>query len=171
MPPPLFTIGYEGTAMADFLATLTAAGVDHLIDVRDAPVSRRQGFSKNALAEALAEAGIGYTHLKGLGNPKEGREAARAGDHARYRAILDARLASPEGEAALAQAAALTRAQAVCLMCYERDPAHCHRLIVAHRLADMTGQTDRHLRVRSGLAAEKLKNFDLFASPSNRTGN
>jgi len=170
MTHPLFTIGYEGAAMADFLATLAAAGVDHLIDVRDAPVSRRKGFSKNALAEALAEAGIGYTHLKGLGNPKAGREAARAGDHARYRAILHARLATSEGEVALARAAALARIQTACLMCYERDPAHCHRMIVAHHLIDMTGQTGRHLRVRAGLAAERTQNFDLFSPPPNQTG-
>ncbi|WP_339548507.1 uracil-DNA glycosylase family protein, partial [Pseudomonas sp. RA_35y_Pfl2_P32] len=52
------TIGYEATTMADFLAALTGAGVERVIDVRALPLSRRPGFSKTSLAASLAEAGI-----------------------------------------------------------------------------------------------------------------
>jgi hypothetical protein len=75
----IFTIGYEGTTMADFLAALKEAGVRQLIDVRAVASSRRPGFSKTALRNSLAEEGIGYVHLRALGTPADGRAAARAG--------------------------------------------------------------------------------------------
>jgi uncharacterized protein (DUF488 family) len=75
----LFTIGYEGATMGEFLAALQAAGVERLIDVRAVPNSRRPGFSKTPLRNALAEVGIEYVHLRALGTPAAGREAAREG--------------------------------------------------------------------------------------------
>ena len=65
----LWTIGYEKTSWPDVLATLRAAGVAQVIDVRQLPLSRRAGFSKRQLAAGLAEAGIGYVHLRALGTP------------------------------------------------------------------------------------------------------
>jgi uncharacterized protein (DUF488 family) len=41
----VLTIGYEGVSLADFLATLKAAGVQLLLDIRELPISRRKGFS------------------------------------------------------------------------------------------------------------------------------
>jgi uncharacterized protein (DUF488 family) len=55
----IYTIGYEATTMAEFLAALTRAGVERVIDVRALPLSRRPGFSKTSLAASLREAGIG----------------------------------------------------------------------------------------------------------------
>ena len=78
----IFTIGYEGTTMPEFVSALQAAGVQRVIDVRALPLSRRPGFSKSPLRAALEEAGIEYVHLKALGTPSEGRTAARAGRHA-----------------------------------------------------------------------------------------
>ena len=75
----LATIGYEGSSLEDFVATLLAANINTLVDVREVPVSRRKGFSKNALREVLEDAGLTYVHLIGLGDPKEGRDAAREG--------------------------------------------------------------------------------------------
>jgi len=76
----IFTIGYEGATMDAFLATLREAGVEQVIDVRALPLSRRPGFSKNILAATLKDSGIGYIHLKALGTPKPGRDAAKKGD-------------------------------------------------------------------------------------------
>ena len=75
----IFTIGYEGATQGEFLAALEAAGVKRIIDVRAVPNSRRPGFSKTPLRNALAEAGIDYVHLRALGTPADGRAAARAG--------------------------------------------------------------------------------------------
>ncbi len=146
MSKPLVTIGYEGLALRDFVGFLRASGATRLIDVRAIPQSRKPGFSKRMLAASMAEAGIAYTHLRALGTPKPGRIAARHGDADGLARIYEAHLAAPEACAALAEAAALTAAEPCCLLCFEADPALCHRSIVAARLADGGVLTVRHLR-------------------------
>ncbi|MBF0307185.1 MAG: DUF488 domain-containing protein [Alphaproteobacteria bacterium] len=144
----LWTIGYEAAGFAGFLATLREAGVETVIDVRDLPLSRRAGFSKNILAASLAEAGIAYVHLKSLGTPKEGRVAARGGDYPTFWAIFERRLATPEAEFDLARAAEIAKASPSALMCFEADPPRCHRKRVAELLAERFGFRVEHLRVR-----------------------
>ena len=126
----IWTIGYEQTTMADFLASLNDAGVEVVADVRAIAASRRPGFSKSALAANLSEAGIGYVHFRALGTPAEGRAAARAGKKAALEQIYAGQLELPE---AIAQGAALAELAAdkrVALLCYERDPACCHRTLL-----------------------------------------
>jgi uncharacterized protein (DUF488 family) len=126
----IYTIGYEATTMADFLAALTRARVKRVIDVRALPLSRRPGFSKSILAATLREAGIDYVHLKALGTPKRGRDAAKKGDVVTLRAVYDDQLALPEAQAAAAQMRALAAELPSALLCYERDPCHCHRTLL-----------------------------------------
>lgn len=83
------TIGYEGSTIEHFIAALRHAEIDVLIDVRELPLSRKKGFSKNQLAEILAKADIEYVHLRGLGDPKDGRNAARAGNYGLFQTIFD----------------------------------------------------------------------------------
>jgi uncharacterized protein (DUF488 family) len=123
----LFTIGYEAITVADFLATLKSAGVERVIDVRALPLSRRPGFSKTALKGALAEAGINYIHLRALGTPAAGREAARKGRQAELERIYAGQLDLPEAIAAGAQMLELAAEKPSALLCYEREPAGCHR--------------------------------------------
>jgi len=126
----IYTIGYEATTMADFLAALTAAGVRRVIDVRALPLSRRPGFSKSSLATSLAETGIDYVHLKALGTPKRGRDAAKKGDVATLTAVYDEQLELPEAQAAAARMLELAGEMPSALLCYERDPCHCHRTLL-----------------------------------------
>ena len=126
----IYTIGYEATTMADFLAALQRAGVERVIDVRALPLSRRPGFSKSSLAAHLAEAGIEYVHLKALGTPKRGRDAAKKGDVATLRAVYDEQLELPEAMAEAARMLALAEEIPSALVCYERDPCHCHRTLL-----------------------------------------
>jgi uncharacterized protein (DUF488 family) len=126
----IYTIGYEATTMADFLAALTAAGVRRVIDVRALPLSRRPGFSKSSLAASLAETGIDYVHLKALGTPKRGRDAAKKGDVATLTAVYDEQLELPEAQAAAARMLELAGELPSALLCYERDPCHCHRTLL-----------------------------------------
>jgi hypothetical protein len=91
-PLSLATIGYEGALLDHFIATLKSSSVRLLIDVRELPISRRKGFGKTALSTALEATNIGYLHLKGLGDPKPGREAARAGDYARFLKVFRAHM-------------------------------------------------------------------------------
>jgi len=130
----LRTIGYEAATQGAVIAALKGAGVDVLIDVRAVPSSRRAGFSKRLLAASLAEAGIDYVHLRALGTPKPGRQAARAGRHAEMVAIYEAHLAEPQAQFELAEALDIAKARPSALLCYEAEAAHCHRRIVAERL-------------------------------------
>jgi uncharacterized protein (DUF488 family) len=137
--PTIFTIGYEQATQAQVIGALKAAGVALVIDVRAVAASRRAGFSKSILASSLQAEGIDYRHLKALGTPKAGREAARAGLTGDMRAIFEAHLAEPEAELALAQAAELAAARPSALLCYEADAACCHRRILTDRLAERPG--------------------------------
>ncbi len=131
----IFTIGYEGTTQPDFIAVLKRAGVERVIDVRALPLSRRPGFSKTPLRHALAEAGIDYVHLKWLGTPPEGREAARKGRHAELERIYAAQLDLPEAIVAGAQMRELASDKPSALLCFERDPAGCHRSLLLRAVA------------------------------------
>jgi uncharacterized protein (DUF488 family) len=126
----IFTIGYEGATVGEFLAALQAAGVRRVIDVRALPLSRRPGFSKSPLRAALGEAGIDYVHLKALGTPADGRAAARAGRHADMARIYAGQLELPEAMAQSAQMLALAEERPSALLCFEREPAHCHRSLL-----------------------------------------
>ena len=92
----IFTIGYEKATQAELIAALEAAGVKRVIDVRAVPLSRRPGFSKNVLANGLAEHDIGYVLLKALGTPPEGREAARKHDLKTLDRVYSGQLEEPE---------------------------------------------------------------------------
>lgn len=143
------TIGYERLGQGAFVTALRAAKVKTLIDIREVANSRRAGFAKKSLAAALDEAGIGYIHMKALGTPKLGREAARRGDTKTMRKIYTAHLAEPETEMALDETAELARKGRVCLMCLEHDWHVCHRAIVADRLERM-GLKAEHLAPEPG---------------------
>ena len=126
----IFTIGYEGATVGEFLSTLQQAGVRRVIDVRAVPNSRRPGFSKTPLRNALAEAGIDYVHLRALGTPADGRAAARAGKHAEMERIYAGQLELPEAIVEGAQMVDLAEEEPSAVLCYERDPAECHRTLL-----------------------------------------
>ena len=131
----IYTIGYEGATQPQVIAALSAAGVTLLADIRAVPLSRRPGFSKNVLAAGLREAGIDYRGFKALGTPPEGREAARKHDLARLAAIYAGQLELPEAMLQAAQLADLAAERPTALLCFEREPAGCHRsLLVAAAL-------------------------------------
>ena len=135
--PDIFTIGYEGADSNRFVAALKGAGVEAIADVRAVALSRKRGFSKGALRENLEREGVGYSHFIALGTPKAGRDAARAGDAGTLRRIYcDEVLASEAAGAALDELTALAHARLICLLCFERDPALCHRRLLAERLAE-----------------------------------
>ena len=131
----IFTIGYEATTMGDFLAALRVAGVQRVIDVRALPLSRRPGFSKSPLRAALAEEGVDYVHLRALGTPAAGRAAARAGRDEELKRIYAGQLELPEAIAEAAQMLELAREKPSALLCFERDPAACHRTLLLKAVA------------------------------------
>ncbi len=147
----LYTIGYEGTDIDRFTATLKAVGVTVVADVRAVAISRKRGFSKNGLRERLEAGGITYVHFAGLGDPKAGRDAARAGRYQEFRRVYSAHLKTSDAIGALKVLEDTARQDAVCLLCFERDPATCHRRMIANRLK-----------------ARGLEVFDLFGDDASR---
>jgi uncharacterized protein (DUF488 family) len=131
----IFTIGYESSTVAEFLAALRQARVERVIDVRAVPNSRRPGFSKNLLRNALAEVGIDYVHLRALGTPADGRAAAREGRMDELERIYAGQLELPEAIAQGAEMLELAKEKPSALLCYEREPRGCHRTLLLRSLA------------------------------------
>jgi uncharacterized protein (DUF488 family) len=150
----LYTIGYEHTTTTAFFAALNEAKVGLVVDVRAVAASRRPGFSKRQLAAGLDDHGIGYVHLQKLGTPKEGRLAARSGRADDMLRIYEGHLATADARRQLDELEAIAQASltstgkrtgAICLLCYERDPAHCHRQRLAAELHARLGMRSEHL--------------------------
>lgn len=140
------TIGYQAATVGSFLEAVREGRVGLVVDVRAVASSRRPGFAKSRLAANLAEAGVGYVHLRALGTPAEGRAAARAGRHAKMRQVYRRHLATPAAQAELEALAELVRTgPPVCLLCFEADPAHCHRSLVAAALGALVKVRIVHL--------------------------
>ncbi|MFZ4121064.1 MAG: DUF488 family protein [Caulobacterales bacterium] len=124
----VFTAGYQGVSLPTLIGALQRAKVTEVADVRQLPLSRRAGFSKRMLEASLAAEGIGYTHFKELGTPKEGRSANNEGRIADFWAIVERSLARPE--AVLQWQALRTQASTAlsCLVCFCENEERCHRL-------------------------------------------
>ena len=135
----IVSVGYEGRDLADFVDLLVANQVGTLADVRLNAISRRVGFSKTRLAQALRDAGIEYVHLRCLGNPKENRERFRKGPLEEGIAHFRKVLASPEAEEALIDLGSKASSEVVGVMCFEADHRHCHRDVV---VADLLSRVD-----------------------------
>jgi uncharacterized protein (DUF488 family) len=143
---PLFTIGYEQASPAAVLGEITGAGIDLLVDIRAVAASRRPGFSKRQLAASLDEEGVGYVHLQKLGTPAEGRLAARAADYDRLWRIFDKHMKTEGARQQLDELVALVRSgKSIALLCYCRDPAHCHRSRVSALVKKRIGVKVRNL--------------------------
>ena len=139
----IYSLGYQLRSVEEFVETLSDARVGVVIDVREVPWSRKRGFSKTALQEALSASGIAYEHARFAGNPKELRRAAASHEDClvSYAAYLDDRPdVIAELEALISDH--LDGGESVCLVCYERHPHDCHRSILIGRL-----QTVREVEV------------------------
>lgn len=131
--------GYEGRDVADLVAFARSVGAGTVVDIRLTPMSRKYGFSKRRLEAALREAGLGYVHLRALGNPRDNRPgfatpAAPAGRaaHARFEREV---LATDEAAAALDEITDRAASEDLVVLCFEADQATCHRRLVIDALA------------------------------------
>jgi uncharacterized protein (DUF488 family) len=153
----LATIGYERATLVDFIATLKLVGVEVLYDIREKAQSRRPGFSKTALSEALAAAGIDYVHRPELGDPKAGREAARSGNYKLFREVFSEVMNTSKANLALWEIESIAAKKYVCLMCFERNQNECHRKIVSDFIDNKLGMKAKHLGVVEGAAIDSTK--------------
>lgn len=149
--PVIFTLGYEQSNIEDFIATLQAAGVETLVDVRRFPISRKKGFSKSAFSSALSEANINYIHLVDLGCPNEIRDAYKIdGNWQSYTKKFLNYLATQQ--VYISELADLSYHASICLTCFERDHNYCHRSMVANAIIEHSKGEVKHLGVKKGLS-------------------
>lgn len=136
--PGLWSAGYEGRDIDSFVASLLDSRIDVVADVRLTPISRKKGFSKTRLGQALAEAGIEYTHLRGLGNPKDNRAPFWDGrldvGRARFRGVLR----SEDAQTDLERLTEHARQSRVAVLCFEKDESRCHRQVVLETVRERT---------------------------------
>ena len=141
----LITIGYEGASLEKFLKTLVKLRVDTVVDVRELPLSRKKGFSKIKLSEALAQIGVGYRHERLLGCPREIRVDLRSTrDYVRYFSAFEKYLRT---KADVVDSIVTELHGRVALLCYERDVNYCHRKSVADQINTRFSICPRHVAV------------------------
>jgi uncharacterized protein (DUF488 family) len=105
--------------------------VKTLIDVRELPLSRKKGFSKKKLNEALAENGIQYIHLKSLGDPKPLRDKIKKKAISWQIFEIQYRKHAISNMDSVEKVVELNHNNRVCMMCFERDHTECHRSIIS----------------------------------------
>lgn len=130
----IISVGYEGRTIDTFVDALVRAGVQTVADVRLNAISRKAGFSKTRLREALADVGIQYRHMRSLGNAKENREPFWDGRAEEGRRVFRDALGSPEAESSLEELSELVRDQVVAVLCFETDVEKCHRKVIIDEL-------------------------------------
>lgn len=134
LPSEIFTVGYAGRTVDEFITALHAAGVERVIDVRALPLSRRRGFSKTALGKALAEHDIEYVHVRAAGNPFRDQKDQIDKCLALYADHLDAH---PE---VLDEVVTAFDTRRSALLCVEAEHEHCHRSVIVSRLPLQDGK-------------------------------
>lgn len=133
----IFTVGYEGLQLDEFIEMLATEGIELVVDVRQLPLSRKRGFSKTPLAGALQTSEIEYRHIRALGAPREIRnELKQDGDWDSYRCSYE-QLVLNRQEQQLEVVSRMAAKRKTALMCFERDPAACHRTLIAERMREL----------------------------------
>lgn len=148
MKRKLYTLGYSGFQLETFIAKLRQNEVECLIDVREIPISRKKGFAKTALSEALAESGIQYRHFKSLGSPKLLRHQVREDrDYNFFYKGVRKHLRKEAGVEAISEAIATAREMRSCIMCFCPDWEFCHRRCVVESILKSAHFSFEHLGI------------------------
>jgi uncharacterized protein (DUF488 family) len=150
MSPTLFTFGYEGLTIEAFIERLLTAEIKTIVDVRELPLSRKKGFSKNSFSAALSNHGIAYLHAPALGCPKPVRNQFKVdGNWRTYTRDFLAYITTQE--APIQELVKISRATTACLVCFEADFSMCHRTFVARAARQHGGSTVMHLTAKTVL--------------------
>lgn len=141
----VFTIGYEGLDIDSFMSLLADHDIDMIVDVRELPLSRKSGFSKNALANCLHLSGLEYVHMAGLGCPKAVRDQYReTGNWRQYTEGFLKHLKTQD--VAIAELSLLAGSANCALLCFEADSNFCHRSMVANAVQKFSGADVVHIK-------------------------
>jgi uncharacterized protein (DUF488 family) len=140
----IYTAGYEGKTVDEFLNLLMESGISQLIDVRFNPISRRYGFHKSTLARLCNFLEIDYQHLPELGIP--GSERDDLSSSSKYTSLFNSyRSSLPSREDALLNVTGLLKSKPSVLVCMEADPKFCHRNVLAQHLTTLINMPIKHL--------------------------
>jgi uncharacterized protein (DUF488 family) len=153
----LYTAGYEGLSIDAFIARLKQAGIDKVLDVREYPLSRKKGFSKNAFAQCLAAEGIAYEHSRPLGCPKPIRKQYKDdGNWAAY--AREFRVYIRTQTSVLSALVSSAVEQRICMVCYEADANFCHRSLIAEAAEEMDHSLQtQHLPLKTAQFVDGLQ--------------
>ena len=145
----IFTVGYEGCDIDYFVSALKKNKIACIIDIRKNPVSRKKGFSKNKLRDALAHEGINYVHFGGLGVPQAWRKAEKAHEITRRKMFSDyVKKIIPVHEVDVEEVIKVARKEKrAALLCYEADASDCHRRYLAEEIKKHTKVTIQDLEI------------------------
>ena len=148
MKRKLYTIGYSGFEIESFIDKLLLNEIECLIDVREIPISRKKGFSKNALLTRLDDAGIGYEHYKALGSPKLLRHKVREDrNYTTFFKGVHRHLQKPGGVESITQVIDTSRQLRSCLMCFCPEWENCHRSCVVEKIIEKSYFSFQHLSI------------------------
>jgi hypothetical protein len=137
----IYTIGYEGLHLEEYINKLICNGIKLLCDVRENPLSRKYGFSKRSLSTLLPKFGIVYLHIPELGIKSKNRKGLK--NSIDYEILFDDyRKSLPERQVGLTKITEeLKTHKRIALTCFEREPQSCHRQCISDFIA-------RHNRVK-----------------------
>ncbi|UCF09147.1 MAG: DUF488 domain-containing protein [Thermoplasmata archaeon] len=129
----VFTVGYEGLSIDEFLMMLIREKVHVLIDIRKNPWSMKFGFKKYGLRSLCERVGVEYMGFTSLGIPRELRKnLSSKKDYEllfkNYKTVL------AEREKELDILSQMAKRKRIALMCFEKDPNYCHRSVLAEEL-------------------------------------
>jgi uncharacterized protein (DUF488 family) len=141
----LFTVGYQTHSLATLMKTLSGNRVSLVMDVRQNPVSRKQGFSRKQLEATVLASGIAYIHCPELGTPPKIRNMYLSTSNTKETLRLYEVYLRKHGHI-LRLLLKEIRVRSVCLLCLEADHNSCHRSIIAQLVTEMTGCQPIHLR-------------------------
>ena len=136
MSNPVYTIGHSTRPIEEFIDLLQRNGVELLADIRTIPKSRHNPqYWHDALQASLAEAGITYAYLPGLGGRRRAAKDSvnTAWRNASFRGYAD-HMQTQEFADELARLVDLSRERVTAIMCAEAVPWRCHRSLVADAL-------------------------------------
>ncbi len=140
----VYTAGYEGKTVDEFLNLLMKSGIRRLIDVRYNPISRRYGFHKSTLQKLCHSLKIDYQHLPRLGIPGSARaDLDSAESYITLFKEYRCGLLNRSGD--LQTAISLLKSEPSVLVCMEANPEYCHRKVLAQHLTTMVELPVKHL--------------------------
>jgi len=134
----LFTIGYEGLSLEEYLNKLILSDIKVLCDVRRNPLSMKFGFSKSQLQKACQGVGIEYVHIPELGIESDKRQVLNTqSDYDKLFSLYRSEMLTQTLDYQLKLITLLKEKNRIALTCFEANINQCHRKHLADAIANL----------------------------------